>query len=89
MGPFFGAFPPGDRACADRLSSEKTAQVFGQLLRVGVSSRRFFVETFETNRFEITRDSWLKPARRDRVGVQHLEDGIERRGGLERWAARQ
>src|SRR5262245_23467470 len=83
-GPLPQSLCRSSRAGADRLAIEEAAQIVGQLLCRGVALVRFLLETFQTDRFQVARHSWLQAGRRDRLLDANLLQRVNDRGAAER-----
>ncbi len=81
--PFAAAFPRRRRPCVDRRACAVTVQVVGKGLGGQVTFRRVLLQTFETDGFQIDRHFGLQAARRDRILLKDLHNGIHARRRLE------
>ena len=76
------------RPSTDRLASQESLQVGGQLTRRGVSASRFLGHGLQADRLQVPIHRRIQPPRRHWFVAENLEDGIHRRGRLERGPAR-
>ena len=73
----------------DCLAALESTQIVGESLGAGVALERIFGQALQADGLEVARQFRTQPARRDRVVVDHLEDGVERGVAFERGPARQ
>ena len=74
--PLDEALRTADRPRPDRLASQPPFEVLGQFLRGAVALRRVLTQTFQTHRLQIAVEAGGVDARRHRLGMQHLLEGV-------------
>ena len=84
LAPLPGPFPGRRRPGVDRLAVEEAAQVVGQLRGAGVAPGGLLFQALQADRLQVVRDARLELARRHRLLLDDLADGVDRVAGLER-----
>ncbi len=87
--PLRCASPGSERAGPGRLVVQEAGQVIGQVQGAGVAPGRPLLQTFQTDGLQVTRHAGHQPRGRQRLGLDHLDQRLQRGGALEGRPARE
>src|SRR5881394_799764 len=87
--PTPGLLETGDGPRHDWLVAQEAVEFISEFLRGLITTRRFFLQTLQADRFEVVRDARREQVRRGRVVVRQLMQHVRQRLTLKRRPARQ